>query len=65
MFEKESFFPGCKEGVHLGKEEWGVWKGGSAPFPRVVQGSIPRSGEDGVIGAGAAPLFEPGTPGFP
>jgi len=42
-----------------------------------VQGRIPRFGEDGVIGAGAAPLlvaggggtrwwfpFEPGSPGF-
>jgi len=33
-FGKESLFPGCKEGVHLGKEEWGFGKGGSAPFLR-------------------------------
>jgi len=30
-FGKGSLFPGCKEGVHLGKEEWGVWKGGLCP----------------------------------
>ena len=49
----------------------GVWKGGGAPFLGCrrwmnigVQGRIPRFGEDGVIGAGAAPLFEPGSPGF-
>jgi len=71
-FGKESFFPGCKEGFLLGKEEWGGLERGLAPFLGCrrcrnigVQGSIPRSGEDGVIGAGAAPLFEPGTPGFP
>ena len=26
-FGKGSLFPGCKEGVHLGKEEWGIGKG--------------------------------------
>jgi len=29
-FGNESLFPGCKEGFLLGKEEWGVWKGGEA-----------------------------------
>jgi len=32
-FGKGSLFPGCKEGVHLGKEEWGFGKGGFAPLP--------------------------------
>ena len=61
---------GAKEYSTLGEEGTvGVWKGGLCPLPwlqevqeyRGCRGCIPRFGEEGVIGARAAPLFEPGS----
>ena len=47
---------GLKRVEHIrGAKKLGDWKGGLPP----------SLGEEGVIGAGAAPLFEPATTWFP